>query len=280
MADSSISFSERYGAWALIAGGSDGLGAALAEGLARRGMNCLLVARRAGPLEDTAAALRAKYPVEVRVLTLDLAEPDAAAALERATAGIDLGMVVFNAGAEASGAKFIDAPYADWASVLQRNILFLTDALFRFSRKFAGQRRGALLIVGSEASLGGGARGAMYTASKGFALNLGESLWAELESLGVDVLTLLFRIADTPMLRSVLARKGIPVEAVGAVPVADLAEATIAALGQGPVFNFDETGADAGQMTSAAVRRARARGVSEALEGFYAPVESDDGVPA
>lgn len=273
MADTSISFGKRYGAWALIAGGSDGLGAAIADGLARRGMNCLLVARRAGPLEDTAAALRARYPVEVRVLTLDLAEADAAASLERAVAGIDLGMVVFNAGAEASGAKFIDAPYSDWTSVIQRNIGFLTDALYRFARKFAAQRRGALLIVGSEASLGGGARGAMYTATKGYALNLGESLWAELEPLGVDVLTLIFRIADTPMLRSVLARKGIPVEAVGAVPVADLAEATIDALGQGPVFNFDETSADAGLMTSAAVRRDRARGVSEALEGFYAVKE-------
>ena len=278
MADTGISFSKRYGAWALVAGGSDGLGAALADGLAGRGMNCLLVARRAGPLEETAAAIRAKYPVEVRVLSLDLAEADAAAALERAVAGIDLGMVVFNAGAEASGAKFIDAPYADWTSVIQRNIGFMTDALYRFARKFAAQRRGALLIVGSEASLGGGSRGAMYTATKGFALNLGESLWAELEPLGVDVLTLIFRIADTPMLRSVLARKGIPVEAVGAVPVADLAEATIAALGQGPVFNFDETPADAGQMTSAAVRRARARGVSDALEGFYAPAA--DEVPA
>lgn len=277
MADSNISFGRRYGAWALVAGGSDGLGAALADGLARRGMNCLLVARRAGPLEETAAALRAKYPVEVRVLTLDLTQPDAAASLERAVAAIDLGMVVFNAGAEASGAKFIGAPFADWESVLQRNVLFLTAALYRFARKFAAQGRGALLIIGSEASFGGGARGGMYTATKGFALNLGESLWAELEPLGVDVLTLLFRIADTPMLRSVLARKGIPVEAVGAVPVADLAEATIAALGQGPVFNFNETAADAGQMTSAAVRRARARGVSEALEGFYAPVEPGEG---
>ncbi len=276
MPGTSDSFRQRYGGWALIAGGSDGLGAALADGLARRGMNCLLVARRAGPLQATADTLRASYSVEVRTLTLDLAQLDAAAALEQAVAGLDLGMVVFNAGAEASGDKFVDAPYADWESVIHRNILFLTDALYRFARRFAAQRRGALLIVGSEASLGGGARGAMYTATKGYALNLGESLWAELEPLGVDVLTLLFRITDTPMLRSVLARKGIPIETVGAVPVDRLAEATIAALGRGPVLNFDETPADAGQLTSAAVRRERARAVSAALEGFYAPVETSD----
>ena len=47
---------DRYGPWAVIAGGSDGTGAAFARDVAASGINLLLVARRQGPL-DTLAAL-------------------------------------------------------------------------------------------------------------------------------------------------------------------------------------------------------------------------------
>ncbi|MDB5737442.1 MAG: family NAD(P)-dependent oxidoreductase [Sphingomonas bacterium] len=263
-------YPKRYGAWALIAGGSDGLGAALSHELAARGMNCLLVARRAPVLDALAEELRAAHGVEVRTLSLDLSMSDAPAQLEAATAALDLGIVVFNAGAEASGSHFVDTPFADWLPTLQRNIVGLTDALHRFATHFRSQGRGGIVIVGSEAAFGGAARGALYTASKGYSLNLGESLWAELAPHGVDVLTLLFRISDTPMLRSVLARKGIPVEATGATPPAEIARATIAALPHGPVLNFDEASSPTGgNLASGVVRRENVQRVSAGMEGFY-----------
>ena len=40
-------FRTRYGNWAVVAGASEGLGAAFAAELAKRGMQLLLVARRA-----------------------------------------------------------------------------------------------------------------------------------------------------------------------------------------------------------------------------------------
>lgn len=273
MDDGERAFGMRYGRWALVAGGSDGLGAAFAHELAARGMDCLLVARRPGPLADVAGRLRADHGVEVRTLSADLGEPDAAARLEAATADLDLGMLVLNAGSETTGALFHDAPYSEWSRLIQRNILFLTEALHRFGGRFRAQRRGALVAVGSEAAFGGGARGAMYTASKGYALNLCESLWAELRPHGVDVQTLLFKIADTPTLRTVLARKGIPVEATGAASPAELARLTLDALPHGPVFNFDEESAD-DPLTSMARRRARAELVSGKLDAFYAPAAS------
>ena len=265
-----LAYSQRYGAWALVAGGSDGLGAAFAHDLAGRGMNCLLVARREAPLKALADILHQTYGVEARTLSLDLGQPDAASLLEEAAADLDLGIIVFNAGAEDSGALFADEPFSRWQSLLQRNIMALTEALHRFAIRFRAQGRGGIVIVGSEAAFGGGARGALYTATKGYALNLGESLWAELAQHGVDVLTLLFKISDTPTLRAVLARKGIPIEAVGATPPAALAQATLDALPHGPTLNFDEGRPDEPYISSAQ-RRARAVAVSAALEGFYAP---------
>jgi len=255
------------GKWALITGGSDGLGLAFASDLARAGMHCLLIARAEDKLARAAAAVRA-LGVEVRTLSLDLGAVDAVARIEAVSADLPIGLVVFNAGAEASGAAFLDLPFAAWAATIQRNVLFLTEALHHFARRLVAGGGGGLIIVGSEAAFGGVARSGIYTATKGYSLNLGEALWAELRPRGVDVVTLLFKIADTPMLRETLARRGIPVEATGASDPAVLVQGTLDALGHGPVYNPDAVSAD-DPMTSNDARRARVEAKSELMKVFY-----------
>ncbi len=73
-----ISFKQKYGQLALIAGASEGIGAAFATYLAIEGMNLVLVARRKDPLDKLAEQLREKYKVEVDCITCDLAEANAA----------------------------------------------------------------------------------------------------------------------------------------------------------------------------------------------------------
>ncbi|MDP3552192.1 MAG: SDR family NAD(P)-dependent oxidoreductase [Novosphingobium sp.] len=255
------------GKWAFVTGGSDGLGLAFATELAGHGMNCLLIARQEDKLAAAAAAVRA-LGVEARTLSLDLGAPDAVAQIEAATADLPLTLAVFNAGAEASGTQFVDLPYAAWAATIQRNVLFLTEALHHFGERLVQGGGGGLIVVGSEAAFGGAALSGIYTATKGFALNLCEALWAELTPRGVDVITLLFKIADTPMLRETLARRGIPVEATGASDTAMLARGTLAALGSGPIYNPDEVSPD-DPVTSNAARRERVVTKSELLKFFY-----------
>ncbi|MDE2563165.1 MAG: SDR family NAD(P)-dependent oxidoreductase [Sphingomonadales bacterium] len=254
------------GRWAFVTGGSDGLGLAFAIELAKRGMNCLLIARQEEKLARAAEAVRA-LGVEARTLALDLGLPDAVARIEAATAELPMTLAIFNAGAEASGARFVDQPYAHWAATIQRNVIFLTQALHHFGRRLANSG-GGLIVVGSEAAFGGVAQSGIYTATKGFALNLCESLWAELTPLGVDVVMLLFKIADTPMLRETLARRGIPVEGTGASDTETLARGTIDALGAGPIYNPDETSPD-DPVTSNAARRERVIAKSELMKFFY-----------
>lgn len=255
------------GKWAFVTGGSDGLGLAFATELAGHGMNCLLIARQEDKLATAAAAVRA-LGVEARTLSLDLGAPDAVARIEAATADLPLTLAVFNAGAEASGTPFVDLPYATWTATIQRNVLFLTQALHHFGQRMVQSSGGGLIVVGSEAAFGGAALSGIYTATKGFALNLCEALWAELTPRGVDVVTLLFKIADTPMLRETLAKRGIPVEATGASDTAMLARGTIEALGSGPIYNPDEASPD-DPVTSNAARRERVVAKSELLKFFY-----------
>lgn len=260
----------RYGPWALVVGGSDGLGAAIASELAADGINLVLVARHAGKLETAANDLCARHGVEVRTQSIDLESEDAARMLVEATAGIDLGFVAYNAGADTSGAHFIDRPFDFWLSVIQRNILTLTRSLYDFAARFAQSGRGGILIVGSEAAFGGGGRVAIYSATKGYALNLGESLWAELKPHGVDVLNLVFAIADTPSLRSVLDARKIPVEATGATAVGELAKAALANMAHGPTYVWGQPHNSSDTLRSPDRRRERCLTATATMDGLNA----------
>jgi hypothetical protein len=70
---------DKYGPWGIVAGGSDGVGAAFAHGMAARGINVVLVARRVPVLEAAADGIRARHGAEVRTVALDLSVPGAVA---------------------------------------------------------------------------------------------------------------------------------------------------------------------------------------------------------
>ncbi len=69
-----MTFAEKYGPWALVAGASDGVGAAFAEGLAERGVNVVLVARRQAVLDEVAAGIADRTGAQTRTLAVDLAD--------------------------------------------------------------------------------------------------------------------------------------------------------------------------------------------------------------
>ena len=71
-----MTFAAKCGPWALVAGASDGVGAAFAEGLAERGVNVVLVARRQAVLDEVSAGITGRSGVETRTLAVDLAEHD------------------------------------------------------------------------------------------------------------------------------------------------------------------------------------------------------------
>jgi NAD(P)-dependent dehydrogenase (short-subunit alcohol dehydrogenase family) len=86
-----MDFRTKYGPWALVAGASEGLGAAWAQALARRGLNLVLLARREAALAQTAAAVRERHPVEVVTIAVDLASPGLGETLAPALQGREVG---------------------------------------------------------------------------------------------------------------------------------------------------------------------------------------------
>lgn len=63
--------------YALVSGGSKGIGLAIASALARRNFNLILIARNEQDLEVAKDKLERSFPVHVEILPVDLSEPGA-----------------------------------------------------------------------------------------------------------------------------------------------------------------------------------------------------------
>jgi short-subunit dehydrogenase len=263
------SFARAYGPWALIAGASDGVGAEFARQLAAKGISCVLVARRAAPLESLAAELREHHGVETRTVALDLSLANAGESLERATADLRVGLLVYVAGSDPHGARFLDMPLAEWLTLTRRNVDTLMWCVHGFAGRMKEARRGGIIIVGSYAAFNGTDRLSIYSATKAFGLTLGESLWAELKPLGVDVLNLLLDSTDTPTLRAALVRHGIAIDSVALALPADVVRAGLARLGQGPTLIWGGNDKTGHPFESDQARRQRVVDVSKRLSLFF-----------
>lgn len=223
----------RYGPWAVIAGGSEGVGAEFADLLAAAGVNLVLLARKPDPLAVTAARCRA-HGVEVRTLAADLTDPAAVRRTEELTAGLEVGLLIYNAGANTCSAEFLDADLADFQRVIDLNIGTQLALVQHFGRLMRDRRRGGILLVGSMAGYLGSVRHSIYGGVKAFGRIFAESLWLELRDHGVDVLQLILGVTRTPA----MARVGLNFDAPG-IRVAeprDVAAEGLAQLPNGPVF--------------------------------------------
>ncbi len=220
-------FAQRYGPWALIAGGSEGLGAAFADEIARRGVNLLLVARRPEPLDEIAARLRRERAVEVITVAADLTDPAALDQVSAAAADIAIGLVVASAALAPAG-RFLTATAAEVAGAVDLNCRASALLAHRFLPAMAGRGHGGVIFVSSLAGMQGVPNLAVYSATKSFLISLGESLWAELRHSGVDVITACPGAVSTPGYQQA-ARRAAP----GTVAPALVAAAALNSLGRG-----------------------------------------------
>jgi short-subunit dehydrogenase len=200
----------KYGPWGIVAGGSDGTGIAFGHEMAARGINVILVARREAVLAAAAGEIRAAHGVEVRTLTADLSRSDAIATIAEAAADLEVGLFVYNAGADDAPGTFLGKDLQEHLAMVRRNCASVLEAAHRFGAPMVRRGRGGLIVVTSGAAWAGGAGMAAYGATKAFDLILAEALWAEWQPSGVDVLALVLGKTDTPALRRLLDASGQP----------------------------------------------------------------------
>ena len=190
-------FAQSYGPWAIVAGGSEGIGAAFAAEIARRGVHLVLVARSPEPLERTAGRLRQQHAAEVITVAGDLAAPGMVDQVRAAAAGREIGLVVANAALAPQGG-FLDTAVAELAGAVDLNCKASMLLARAFLPDMARRGHGGMIFVSSLAGLQGVPGLAAYSATKAYLISLGESLWAELRPAGVDVLTVCAGAVATP----------------------------------------------------------------------------------
>ena len=203
-----MTFADKYGPWALVAGASDGLGAKFARELAERGVNVVLLARRQAVLDQVAADIGSQMSAQTRTLAVDLAHPGATAAIAEATGDLEIGFLVYCAGADPNYQPFLANPIAAAEAMVQRNCMVPMQLCHRFAPAMVERGSGGIVIFGSGAGLAGGANMVAYGASKAFDMVFAEALWAELHDKGVDVLGLILGKTDTPALRELEHSRG------------------------------------------------------------------------
>jgi short-subunit dehydrogenase len=264
-----MSFAERYGPWAVVAGASEGTGRAFARKIAANGVPCILIARREAPLAALAAEIRRESGLACTTAAIDLTSPDAPDQIFAAVADREVGLFVSNAGADTNGARFLDRDIDAWLDHVHLNVITTMSCCHHFGKLMRARGTGGLLLVSSGACYGGASFMAAYSASKAFVLNFGESLWAELRPHGVDVLNLVLGRTDTPAFRKLLAEKGMPVPPGLASPD-DVAEVGLERLPNGPIQNWGQADDVAGfAPSSASTRRARILAIDVATKHIY-----------
>jgi short-subunit dehydrogenase len=196
------------GGWAVVTGASSGIGLAFARRCAADGLNVVLAARSADRLR---AVGRELSNVDHRVVPVDLSRRDGAADLLAATADLDVGVLVSNAGNGRPG-RFLDQELEDLRQRLTLNTVTHLELAHAFGRRFVRRGGGAMVLVAALGAIHGLPNMAHESASKAYVLNLGEALHHELAASGVKVTVMLPGNVDTPIIdRFGLDRSRLPI---------------------------------------------------------------------
>ena len=156
----------------------------------------------------------------MRVVSADLSQPDALDRVRAATDDIEVGLLVYNAGANNTRGAFVDLPREVTQSVIAINVIGQADFARHYGGLMCRRGRGGIILTGSLGGYLGSPTLAAYTGAKAFSRIFTEALWAECQPFGVDVLHLNIGFTATPA----MARLGMPI---------DLAEAPEAVAQQG-----------------------------------------------
>jgi NAD(P)-dependent dehydrogenase (short-subunit alcohol dehydrogenase family) len=191
------------GRHAVVTGGGRGIGAAVAEELARLGANVTLMGRTRESVSAGAAALRERWGVEARAEVCDVADE---ASVERAFAAArealgDPHVLVNNAG-QADSAPFAQMPREQWDRMLAVNLTGTYLCTRQVLPAMESARAGRIVNVASTAGLRGYPKTAAYCAAKHGVIGLTRALALETAKLGITVNAVCPGYTDTDMARA------------------------------------------------------------------------------
>jgi uncharacterized protein len=186
------------GKYALITGGSDGIGYELAKLFAKDGYNLVIVARDRERLEQVADKLAAQYNTKVIPISKDLFWHEAPSEIydELLMKEIKIDVLVNDAGQGQHG-FFAETDLQRDIDMIQLNIISLVSLTKLFLKDMIDRNEGKILNLASIASIYPSPLLAIYAATKAFVLSFSEALSNELKETNITVTALMPGSTDT-----------------------------------------------------------------------------------
>src|SRR5438132_442500 len=249
------------GAVAVVTGGGQGIGAAIANALAAEGAAIVVAARRTDRIERVASEIRGRggkaWAVHCDV-TDAASVADLAKASTRHAGSVDI--LVNNAGL-AHSAPLVKTTLEDWNRVLAVNATGTFLCTRAFLSRMLERKRGSIVNVASVAGLAGGRYIAAYAAAKHAVVGLTRSVAAGIEGKGGRCNAVGPGFVDTEMTKESVERV---VTKTGKDPDAALS-ALLASASQGRLITPDEVAAAV--LTLADLHGQRVNGTAVTIAG-------------
>ncbi|XP_055596852.1 inactive hydroxysteroid dehydrogenase-like protein 1 [Uranotaenia lowii] len=197
-----IPLPERFGKWAVVTGGSDGIGKEYAINLAKAGMNVVLISRTESKLVQVAAEIKQNCPtVEVKILVIDFADGTVVYdKIREELQGLEVGILVNNAGmlhrTPVRHEQLTREEIEDTISVNSIPPVMLTHMLLPDMRS---RKKGAIINVASGTAVFPLPFASTYSGSKAFLVSFTKALQQELIGTGVSCQIVLPMVVATNM---------------------------------------------------------------------------------
>jgi len=221
---------------ALVTGASSGIGEAVARALHGSGCRLVLAARRRERLEGLAAELG-----DAQVVTLDVRDADAVA---QALEGLELDLVVANAGLAYGTEPVQQGNTAEWSDVIDTNVKGVLHVARAALPGMLARGRGDFVTMGSVAGRQVYPGGAVYCASKHAVRAIYESMRVDCAGSGVRFTTVDPGMVETDFslvrFRGDADKAAAVYAGVDALTPADVADAVLYAVSRPANVNIGE----------------------------------------
>ncbi len=181
-------YKTKYGQYVLITGASSGIGEAFAYKLASLNSDLILVARREDRLLTIKKEIQRKHSVDVILIPLDLTEENFIEIIKEKTKGLEIGMLINNAGFGSTG-NYVDIESDYEEKMIKLNCIAPSILTHHFVHQMKERKKGAIIFLGSVVSFISVPFMTTYSATKAFNTFLADGLWYELKKFNVDVLS-------------------------------------------------------------------------------------------
>lgn len=189
---------KKNNSYALVTGGTSGIGYELAKLLAKDGYKLIIVARNDDELLSVSNEFTSKYGVEVITLAMDLFDRSNAVDLyhEVTSRGIEIDILINDAGHGHYG-EFINTDLEMELKIIDLNVASLVILTKLFLKDMVARGDGKILNLSSIASKTPGPWQSVYHATKAFVQSFTEAVRSEVKDSGVTITALLPGATDT-----------------------------------------------------------------------------------